>query len=209
MTNQRAHGRGLRLIAVFKLLKGLALIALGIGALNLLHKDVEALVVHWINIFQVDPNAHYVRLLLEKLTILDDRRLKELSVGTFIYSAVFLTEGVGLALGKRWAEYLTIATTASLLPLEIYELAKHASIGKVLALVINLAVVVYLALELRRFPSGPEPATGQISRAAKLYGIVKVYPSRTAVAVSLPDSGKQQSRSCRRQSRDLRPRRHL
>jgi uncharacterized membrane protein (DUF2068 family) len=152
MTNQRAHGRGLRLIAVFKLLKGLALLALGIGALNLLHKDVEAIVVHWINIFQVDPNAHYVRLLLAKLSILDDRRLKELSVGTFIYSAVFLTEGVGLALGKRWAEYLTIATTASLLPLEVYELAKHASIGKVLALVINLAVVAYLVLELRRFP---------------------------------------------------------
>ncbi len=128
------------------------MLALGIGALNLLHKDVEAIVVHWINIFQVDPNGHYVRLLLAKLSILDDRRLKELSVGTFIYSAVFLTEGVGLALGKRWAEYLTIGTTASLLPLEIYELGKHASIGKVLALVINLAVVVYLVLELRRFP---------------------------------------------------------
>jgi uncharacterized membrane protein (DUF2068 family) len=152
MTNQRGHGRGLRLIAAFKLLKGLALLALGIGALNLLHRDVEAIVVHWINIFQVDPNAHYVRLLLAKLSFLDDQRLKELSVGTFIYSAVFLTEGVGLAFGKRWAEYLTIATTASLLPLEIYELAKHASIGKVLALVINLAVVAYLVLELRRFP---------------------------------------------------------
>ena len=152
MPPSRAHGRGLRLIAAFKLLKGLALLALGIGALNLLHKDVEAIVVHWINIFQVDPNGHYVRLLLAKLSILDDRRLKELSVGTFIYSAVFLTEGVGLALGKRWAEYLTIGTTASLLPLEIYELGKHASIGKVLALVINLAVVVYLVLELRRFP---------------------------------------------------------
>jgi uncharacterized membrane protein (DUF2068 family) len=152
MTKQGTHGRGLGLIAAFKLLKGLALLALGIGALNLLHKDVEAIVVHWINIFQVDPNGHYVRLLLAKLSILDDRRLKELSVGTFIYSAVFLTEGVGLALGKRWAEYLTIGTTASLLPLEIYELGKHASIGKVLALVINLAVVVYLVLELRRFP---------------------------------------------------------
>jgi uncharacterized membrane protein (DUF2068 family) len=152
MSKLRAHGRGLRLIAAFKLLKGLALLALGIGALKLLHKDVEALVVHWINIFQVDPNGHYVRLLLAKMSILDDRRLKELSVGTFIYSAVFLTEGTGLALGKRWAEYFTICTTASLLPLEIYELGKHASIGKVLALVINLAVVVYLVLELRRFP---------------------------------------------------------
>jgi uncharacterized membrane protein (DUF2068 family) len=144
--------RGLLLIATLKVLKCLALLALGIGALKLLHKDVEAIVVHWINIFQVDPHSHYIHLLLAKLSILDDRRLKELSVGTFIYSAIFLTEGVGLALGKRWAEYLTIISTASLLPLEIYELAKHASIGKGLALVINLAVVVYLALELRRFP---------------------------------------------------------
>jgi uncharacterized membrane protein (DUF2068 family) len=152
MTERRAHGRGLRLIAAFKLLKGLALLALGIGALKLLHKDVEAVVVHWINIFQADPHGHYMYLLLAKLSILDDRRLKELSVGTFIYSAIFLTEGVGLALGQRWAEYLTIISTASLLPIEVYELGKHASIGKGVALVINLAVVAYLILELRRFP---------------------------------------------------------
>ena len=150
MTKSKAHGRGLRLIAAFKLLKGLALLALGIGALKLLHKDVEAIIVHWINVFQVDPHSHYLQLLLEKLSILDDRRLKELSVGTFIYSAIFLTEGAGLAFRKSWAEYLTIITTASLLPLEVYELAKHASIGKVLALVINLAVVIYLVLEICR-----------------------------------------------------------
>lgn len=155
MTKQRAHGRGLRLIAAFKLLKGIVLLALGIGALNLLHKNVEAIAVRWITFFQVDPHSHYMNLLLAKLSILDDRRLKELSVGTFVYSAVFLTEGTGLALGKRWAEYLTIGTTASLLPLEIYELAIHASIGKVVALVINLAVVAYLVLELRRFPKRP------------------------------------------------------
>jgi len=150
MTKPKAHGPGLRLIAAFKLLKGLALLALGIGALKLLHKDIEAIVVHWINVFQVDPHSHYLQLLLEKLSILDDRRLKELSVGTFIYSAIFLTEGAGLAFRKSWAEHLTIITTASLLPLEVYELAKHASIGKVLALVINLAVVIYLVLEICR-----------------------------------------------------------
>ncbi len=155
MAKSRSHGRGLRLIAVFKLLKGLALLALGIGALKLLHKDVAAVVEHWINIFQVDPRSHYIQLLLAKLSIVDDRRLKELSVGTFIYSAIFLAEGVGLALGKRWAEYLTIVTTASLLPLEVYELVKHVGIGKGVALVINLAVVAYLILELRRYPKRP------------------------------------------------------
>jgi uncharacterized membrane protein (DUF2068 family) len=150
MPEKSWHGRGLLLIAAFKLLKGVALLAVGIGALKLLHKDVAAVVEHWINIFQVDPHSRYIQLLLAKLSIVGDRRLKALSVGTFIYSAIFFTEGIGLALRKRWAEYFTIITTSSLLPIEIYELFKHASIGKGVALVINLAVVAYLVCELRR-----------------------------------------------------------
>jgi uncharacterized membrane protein (DUF2068 family) len=147
--SKRSHGRGLRLIAAFKLLKGFALLAVGIGALRLLHKDVAAILEHWINIFRVDPHNQFINRLLEKLAILDDRRLKELSVGTFVYSAIFFTEGIGLALRKRWAEYFTIITTSSFLPLEIYELAKHVSPGKILALLINLAVLAYLVNELR------------------------------------------------------------
>lgn len=152
MPQSRTHGRGLRLIAAFKLLKAFALLALGIGALRLLHKDAATVIAHWIDIFRGDPHNHFIHLLLAKLSILDDRRLKELSVGTFVYSAIFFTEGIGLALRKRWAEYFTIISTSSLLPVEVYELARHASIGKVFALLINLAVVAYLIFELRRFP---------------------------------------------------------
>ena len=75
MTEKRVHGRGLRVIAAFKLLKALALVAVGVGALKLLHKDVAAIAEHWINVFQVDPHSHFIDLLLEKLAILDDRRL--------------------------------------------------------------------------------------------------------------------------------------
>jgi uncharacterized membrane protein (DUF2068 family) len=149
MPGKTPHGRGLWLIAAFKLVKSFALLALGIGALKLLHKDVATIVEHWINVFEVDPHNRYIHRLLEKLPMLDDRRLKELSVGTFVYSAIFFTEGIGLALGKRWAEYFTIITTSSLLPIEIYELDKQVSMGKAVALVINLAVVVYLVRELR------------------------------------------------------------
>ncbi len=151
MPGKRTHGRGVRLIAAFKLLKALGLLALGIGALKLLHKDVAGEVEHWINMFRVDSHNHFVDLLLEKLSILDDRRLKELSVGTFVYAGIFFVEGIGLALQKRWAEYLTIGTTASLLPIEIYELTRRVSAGRCLALGINVAVVVYLVYELRRF----------------------------------------------------------
>jgi uncharacterized membrane protein (DUF2068 family) len=150
MAARESHSRGLRVIAAFKLLKGFALLAVGIGALRLLHRDVAAVVEHWINVFRVDPHNHFINLLLGKLAILDDRRLKELSIGTFIYSAVFFTEGLGLAFRKRWAEYFTIITTASFLPLEVYELVKRFSVGKGLALLINLAVVAYLIRELRR-----------------------------------------------------------
>jgi uncharacterized membrane protein (DUF2068 family) len=150
MPGKPSHSRGLRLIAVFKLLKGFALLALGIGALKLLHKDVAAIIEHWINMFQVDPHNHYINKLLEKLPELDDRRLKILSAGTFIYAAIFFTEGTGLWFRKRWAEYFTIITTSSLLPIEIYELVKHGSLGKWYALLINLAVVAYLVREVRR-----------------------------------------------------------
>jgi uncharacterized membrane protein (DUF2068 family) len=75
-----------------------------------------------------------------------------LSVGTFVYAGIFLVEGVGLALRKRWAEYFTIITTSSLLPIEIYELARKASVGRSFALALNLAVVAYLIYELRRYP---------------------------------------------------------
>lgn len=150
MPEGKLHGPGLRIIAAFKLLKACSLIALGVGALKLLHRDVAAVVEHWINMFQVDPRNHFINLLLTKLSNFDDRRLKALSVGTFIYAGIFLVEGVGLALQKRWAEYFTIITTSSLLPIEIYELLKRASIGRSLALVVNLAVVAYLIFELRR-----------------------------------------------------------
>jgi uncharacterized membrane protein (DUF2068 family) len=150
MTGKIKGSRGLLLIAAFKLLKGLALLALGIGALKLLHKDVAAEIAQWIDVLRVDPHNHYIQLLLDKLGMVDDRKLKALSVGTFFYSALFLTEGIGLALRKRWAEYLTIISTASLLPLEIYEIVKRASAPRIVVLIANIAIVVYLVIEVRR-----------------------------------------------------------
>jgi uncharacterized membrane protein (DUF2068 family) len=54
-----------------------------------------------------------------------------------------------------WAQYLTIIMTSSLLPLEIYEIAKHVSAGRMFALFINLAIVAYLVSELRTSKEHP------------------------------------------------------
>ena len=116
------QSRILWLIAAFKLFKGLALLALGIATLKLLHKDVTYEVERWADLFRVDPGNFYVHKVLARLSILDDQKLEELSVGTFFYSALLLTEGTGLFLRKRWAEYFTIIVTSSFIPLEIYEI---------------------------------------------------------------------------------------
>lgn len=149
-TGPAATPRGLRLIAIFKLFKGVVLFAVGVGAVKLLHKDLAFEVNRWADVLRVDPNNRYIHRLLEKLSILDPRKLRELSVGTFLYSTLALTEGVGLLLGKRWAEYLTIVATASFIPLEVYELSKRVSSPKLVVLLLNAAVVIYLVIEVSR-----------------------------------------------------------
>ena len=149
MSQGEHRSRGLLVIAAFKLLKGLALLAVGIGAHTLIDKDLVAVVEHWVNVFRVDPNNHYLHALLERFTDLSPQRLKAVSFGTFFYAVLLLTEGVGLAWGKRWAEYFTIIATSSFIPLEIYEIFRHTNVTKVVVLLINVAVVWYLVLELR------------------------------------------------------------
>lgn len=140
----------LRLIAGYKLFKGLFLFVAGLGALKLLRMNMPFDVERWADIFRVDPHNRYIYRLLESLSILDRRRLRELSVGTFFYSALQLTEGTGLMLGKGWAKYFTIISTAVFVPLEIYELARRPNLPKIAVLLINIAVVVYLVIEVRR-----------------------------------------------------------
>ena len=142
--------RGIRLIAAFKLFKGLVLFAVGVGAVKLLHRDMAFEVDRWADIFQVDPDNLYIRHLLERIANLDDHKLRQLSVGTFFYSTLLLTEGTGLLLGKRWAEYFTIIVTSSFMPLEIYELTKRVSWARLVVLILNIIVVAYLVIELRR-----------------------------------------------------------
>ena len=136
-------------IAVYKFVKAAALLALGFGELHYLHRDLAHEVAHWVDLLRVDPHNHYLMWVMEKVSKVDEHRLRQLSVGTFFYAVLFLCEGTGLALGKRWAEYLTIVSTASLLPIEVYEILSNPGVGKVVVLVANLVIVAYLVWVVR------------------------------------------------------------
>lgn len=126
------------------------MLVVGIGAVKLLHKDMAVEVERWADLFRVDPHNRYIHHVLARFSSLDPKKLKELSVGTFFYSAMLLTEGIGLLMAKRWAEYFTIIATASFIPLEVYELYRRLNLARGALLLINLAIVLYLALELAR-----------------------------------------------------------
>jgi uncharacterized membrane protein (DUF2068 family) len=138
---------------IFKFFKGALLIAVALGARHLMNHDVSEFADRLVDAFRVDPNNRHIEALLAKAQLLSAKQLKELSIGSFFYAAVVLTEGTGLALRKQWAEYFTILVTASFLPLEIIELAKRVTPIKIGVMVINLAILGYLIGRVFR-PSG-------------------------------------------------------
>ena len=77
--------------------------------------------------------------------------LRILALILLAYAALEATEMVGLWFNKRWAEYLTFIATTVLVPYEVYELTLSVSVFKLVTLVINLAVVLYLLIAKRLF----------------------------------------------------------
>lgn len=138
------------LIGLFKLVKGVSLLILGFGLLRLLHRDVAEVVQHWIDVLRVDPDNRIVHRALLKIFNVTPKQLKELSAGTFLYSAIFLTEGVGLLARKHWAEYMTLISTGLFIPLEVYEIYRHFTMMKLAVTAVNIAIVWYLAMRVRK-----------------------------------------------------------
>lgn len=147
---QSRHDRGLLAIAIFKFTKCALLGVVGFGALQMLRPEVaewaEARAADW----ELNDERRILQLVLERACDLSETRLRAIGFGCLAYAAVFLIEGIGLYLERRWAEYLTIIATGSLIPIELYEIARHATLGKFAILGVNLVIVGYLAYRLRQ-----------------------------------------------------------
>ena len=141
--------RVVRLIALFKLLKAVLLIAIGVAALKLLHTDISGLVERCVAVLGLEQNSQFVGRALSTAAAVTPNRVRDLIVGSFLYGGLFLTEGIGLWLLKNWAIWFTVIITSSFLPVEAYEIVRHPSVGKVLLIGVNLALVVYLIRRIR------------------------------------------------------------
>ena len=147
---KKRRNRWLELIAAYKLLQSLFLMAVGVGALKLLHQDLDDVFTNLALALRMNPEGRMVSFLLDKASMLDDHKLRQISVFLFCYAGVGILEGIGLMMEKVWAEYLTAVITASFLPLEILELTHGITPFRVGLFVVNLAVLGYLVWHLIR-----------------------------------------------------------
>jgi hypothetical protein len=148
----------LRLIALDRLFHAVVLIPIGIFLGWL-----------WLNIGSLSPEARDIAKSLSQVSngvghlggqlgsvanrvaTLKADHVRNLALLALAYGVVEGIEAVGLWLEKRWAEYLTVVVTASLLPLEILELTRRITVLRVVGFVINVAVVIYLLWAKRLF----------------------------------------------------------
>ena len=154
MFEEHYRVRYLKIIAVFKILKGLFLLSLGVSLIFLNSRTRwmdsisdwatdELLVVH-------SKTLHYLLNQLQRA--LTGGHLRATGVLSLVYSGVLFTEGIGVYLQKRWAEFLMISATSALIPLEIHHLFVRRTVAAVIILLVNCFIVWFLYRVLRREP---------------------------------------------------------
>ncbi len=145
-TGGQRHNRFLLLIAVYKVLNALLFIAIGLGAHRLLHRDIADEIERLARNLRFNPESHLVIFILGKASLLKEPLLRRIGFAAFSYAAITLAEGIGLYLEKTWGELLTLAITASFLPLEIFVIYDRLTWIRAGLLVINTLVFLYLLL---------------------------------------------------------------
>ena len=157
--------RYLKLIALFKIAKGVLLLALGVSLLflNARTRWMGAL-SNWIADEILLEHSKAIAYLLHKLqAVLAGGTLRATGFLALFYTAILFTEGIGVYMQQRWAELLMIFATATLIPIEIRHLWHRPGLVGALILLVNCFIVWFLYRVLKR-----DKARAHISRQREL-----------------------------------------
>jgi uncharacterized membrane protein (DUF2068 family) len=156
---------GLKLIAGAKIVKGIALAGLSLGVFDLIHKDLAAIALHFVQIARISPENRYVALMLEKLGLVEPAELMRLGELSALYASILMIEGIGLWLGAAWAEYIVVVSSGLFVPEECLATVRHFTWLKLSLLVLNAIILVYVVclvwkrFQLRRASRAAAPAS--------------------------------------------------
>lgn len=145
----------IRLIIIERLGKSAVLV---VGAVSLITADRLGYLTRWSEAVQDQLELAQDRGVITRVLAWVADELGHLlphvtvvALAVLLYAALETTEGVGLAMRRRWAEYLTVLATGVLIPFEVTEVVARPTPFRIAALLVNAAIVVYLAYRKRLF----------------------------------------------------------
>lgn len=160
-------------IGIFKIVKSILLLIVSLAAFGIEWSAVHKMAQEALERLASSPNGEdphrTVLVLAERLLTLHPGQLTAVGVGAGVYCVLYMAEGIGLLRDKLWAEWLTITTTAGFIPLELYEIQRHANSSRVAILFLNLVILAYLIYRLGQrhretmaFRTGQAEASGGV-----------------------------------------------
>ena len=169
---EHTGNKGLFLIAIFEVVKAGLFLMAAAGVFHLINRDTQVELTKLLHAFRISGDSHFVKSMLPKAADFIDPHKRVFGGLLLLYAALHATEGLGLLLRARWAEYFTIAMTAIPIPYELYLLIHHTTharvpqlvppdqkwialfsqhifVWKILVLIGNVGIVCYLVYHLR------------------------------------------------------------
>lgn len=143
-------GPALRAIAGFEALKGIVALAAGLGFLSLLHRDLHHVAASLIGHIGLDPGGHYPAIILDNVDKLLAVNRGSLLLAASAYVLVRFMEAYGLWNERPWGEWLGALSGALYVPFELRHLIHSPTLATAAVVVVNIAVVGFLAWQLRQ-----------------------------------------------------------
>lgn len=125
-------------------IKGLVVLLAGFGILSLVHRDAWDVAESFLEWLHISPETRYAQVFLNLADQVTDAKLWAVALGALAYSTLRFMEAYGLWRERAWAEWLALISGAIYLPFEVYELARRPDWIRLVILVVNLAVVLYM-----------------------------------------------------------------
>lgn len=149
--------RGLRWIALFEGTKGALVLVTGFGLLSLIHQNLHGAAVRLVEVMHLNPASHYPQIFIDLAGRLTDLQLWAIAAMAVCYALIRFIEAWGLWHQYAWAEWFGLLSGAIYIPLELYELLRQPTWPRSTLLALNLLIVVYLILVVRRPAPDDEP----------------------------------------------------
>ncbi|HEV8542135.1 MAG TPA: DUF2127 domain-containing protein [Verrucomicrobiae bacterium] len=143
------HHAGLRVVALFEGFKGLLVLIVGLTLLHYVDEGVQRAAEEIVRHLHLNPASRIPRIFEAAAGRVPDAQIEGLALGAFLYSIMRFVECYGLWRNRVWAEWFALVSSGVFVPVEIYEMVVKPTPVKATLLVLNVAVVIYLAFCLR------------------------------------------------------------